>query len=116
MSEDYKPKRIIVPQRRGQISEIIVTPSISTVLDEAVSIITTEILNYKNMVNKGKGLDQKQARILQGHIKCLVDLSKESREHDNERDLANMSDEELATLVETLRDKRKKEEDAGKDK
>jgi hypothetical protein len=62
------------------------------------------------MLSRKRRLDAKEARILQGYIQALVSMSKEQREYDDDRDLANMTDNELIDLVETIREKRKTEE------
>ena len=79
-------------------------------MHDALLIISQEIVNYRNQIAKGKGLDPKQARVLQGYIQSLVSLSKEAREHTDDQDLANMSDEELINLVETIKSKRIQED------
>lgn len=120
MSEDKKkrePRRlipereagIIMPRKRGATGSILI-PSVPDLLDDGLSILATEITNYK-MLARQRRLDSKEARILQGYLQALVSMSKESREHDDDRDLANMTDEELIDLVETIREKRSKEQE-----
>jgi hypothetical protein len=108
MSEEIK--KIYTPQKRGTVSDIIVTPSVKHLMDDALSIISTEIMQFKSIVNKGKSLDMRQAKILQGYIKSLVELSRESREHADDKDFANMTDEELIKMVESLKAKQKTKE------
>lgn len=105
MSED-NGKKIYMPARRGEISDLVVRPSVPHLIDDALSIISTEILQFKNIVNRGKSLDLKQAKVLQGYIRALVELSEEARKRDDETDLSNMSDEDLIKMVETLKAKR----------
>ena len=107
MSEEYKGTRILVP-RRSQISRPVLAPSVQNLLDDALSVVSYEIIRLKQKVMKDitKGLDSREARTLQGYIKSLVELSREERERSDEADYANMTDEELIKLVDNLRQKR----------
>lgn len=72
-------------------------------LQDALSILQSEIVNMKAKVMKGQKLDLSEARVLTSYIKSLTDIMKEQRERESEMDLANMSDSELLQLVENLR-------------
>ena len=101
MAEDSKPKRILVPQKRPQIepSQVrIGAPDASTLIDDALEIIALEITKYRQRVNSGKTLDLKEARVLQGYIRSLTELSKEERERDEDDDFSKMQDEQILEL------------------
>lgn len=110
MSEQERaPKRIIpmnAPQHRIHDANIVVTPSISTLLEDALSVISSEILRFKHKSGQGKALDLAESRVLQGYIKSLTELAKESREREDDMDLANATDEELLKLVEQMKSKK----------
>lgn len=91
------PRRII-----PKINNISVLPSTEGMISDALSVIQTEIVKFASKTKKGQSLDLSEARVLQGYIKCLVDLSREHRERDKETDLSNLSDEDLATMVKGL--------------
>jgi hypothetical protein len=84
-------------------------------LDDALSVVNSEIIRFKYKVQtnptENKGLTPNEARMLQGYIKSLVDLSKEARERADEMDLANMTDEELIDMVEILKKKKEQSSD-----
>ena len=76
------------------------TPSTVSMLDDALGIIGQQIDMFRVKSGQNQRLDEKEARILQGYIKSLVDLSKEEREREKLDDaLKNMSDEELLELA-----------------
>lgn len=98
MSEQDKPRRIIVPTTpRIQASRIETVPQLSTLLEDALSIYQTEILKFKIKVKSGKSLDLSEARVLQGYVKSLVDAAREMRERSAEADekQADLTDEQL---------------------
>ena len=109
MSEQ-RPKRII-PMGKSPIhrveANIILAPDVNTLLGDALSVIASEILRFKHKSDQNKALDLAESRVLQGYIKSLTDLSRESRERENDMDLANASDEELLKTVEQIRQKKK---------
>lgn len=97
------PRRTLVLQPKA---ELVMKPShlnSETLLQDALSILASEITILKKQSNAGKGLDLAQARVLTGYIKSLTDILKEQRERDSDMDLASMTDSELLQLVETLR-------------
>lgn len=76
------------------------TPSTVSMLDDALAIIGQQIELFRVKSGNSLRLDEKEARILQGYIKSLVDLSKEERERDKLDDvLKNMTDAELIDLA-----------------
>ena len=106
MSENNK--KFIIPRKNPE--PVSIHTDVNTTLDDALSVITTEIIKFKSKVNKGLSLNLQEARVLQGYIKSLVDLSKESRERNDSMDLASMSDTEITKLVEAMLKKGKENE------
>lgn len=80
-------------------SNPIVMPSVDQMVADALSVVQKEIQKFQSKALQGRGLDITEARILQGYIKSLVDLSKEDRERVKDLDLSNMSTEELLKLL-----------------
>lgn len=110
-NEGGEGRRIYVGKpiaRRSQIAKPVLSQSAQDMLDDAMSIISYEMVRLKQKVMKDpmKGLDGKDAKILQGYIKSLVDLLREERERTDSADYANMSDEELLALFENLKKKK----------
>lgn len=104
MSEQDR-RRIVVPKREPQaiVSQTnTLVPDVGTLLQDALSVISTEILKFKFKTAKGESLGLSEARVLQGYIKSLVELSKEKRDMEERMDLANMTNEELLKLVQKL--------------
>lgn len=107
-------KRLVARKDQYKEVEVIASNSIQPLLDEALGLVGSEIVRLKYKAKKDStGLNGNEARMLQGYIKSLVDLSKEHRERSDEQDLANLSDEELLNLVESLKQKRSKNEQQG---
>ena len=108
MSEQRLKQRAIVVPALGRIKEanLVIEPTVANLLIDAMSVVGTEILRFKYKVAGGKGLELNEARVLQGYIKSLTDLSKETREREDEMDLASASDDELITMIENLRAKK----------
>lgn len=114
MSEESKEKRRIrvhEHKRLGsvEVSEVVSVPPVDGILSKAVSTIANEI-NKLHIRSHRQDLTDKQARILHGYIKALVDLSKEQRERDKAEDLSKMSDEELFGLAKQILQKREQHE------
>lgn len=74
-------------------------PSVDSMVADALQVVQTEILKFKSKVHQGRSLDVKEAKILQGYIKSLVELSREDRERARDADLSDVSDEELVRLL-----------------
>lgn len=108
MSEKFNEapqRRIILPEKKKQAepSELSLMPGAEHLLEDALSIIQTEILQYKFKTQKSNvRLNPSEARIVQGYIKALTDILKEKREREEEEDFSSLSDEELLNLVENL--------------
>lgn len=102
MSENSN-KRIILPNKHSQVSSSqIVSPTIDHLIANAKGIISMELTKYALKVSRGQTLTVQEARVVQGYMKCLVDISKEMRDTINDADLANMTNEELADLLRKL--------------
>lgn len=105
MSDATKRRIVMPPMSRALDSIIIKEPSVPELIRDALSVVNEEIIRFKHKSKEGKALALQEARVLQGYIKALVDLSKERRELADEADLANMSDTELLKLFEKLKGK-----------
>jgi hypothetical protein len=97
-NEERKPARYVVKS-----VQVMDQPDVQTLVRDALSIVADEVMRFKKKSNSGKNLDLSESRVLQGYIKCLVELSKESRERADSQDLANLSNDELLKLVDQLR-------------
>jgi hypothetical protein len=93
-------KRVIVPGR----ASVILAPGVENLLGDALRVIELEITRFHHRLQRGQSLTGEDARILQGYIRSLVELSKEKRERekDEAEDLANMSNEDLVALCQKL--------------
>jgi hypothetical protein len=69
--------------------------SVDGMINDALDTIKIEIVRLHTKVKRGVQLNPTEAKLLQGYVKCLVDLSKEDRERARDADLSNMSTEEL---------------------
>lgn len=110
MSDENK-RRIILPPRQSEAHrprsvEVVLEPVVPTLLQDALSILGSEITRLKLKTNKNEPLKHEEAKVLQGYIRSLVELAKEQRERDDSSDLANLSDAQLLELVDQLRTKR----------
>lgn len=96
---ENKGRRIIVPHQgtKAVASRIETVPQLGTMIHDALSVIQTEILKFKNKVNKGHSLDLSEARVFQGYLKSLTDAAREMRERDTAEDevQSNLTDEQL---------------------
>lgn len=94
-----EPKKIkISPVQVVRAS--IVTKSTTSMLDDALRIVGQQIEMMQVKSGQNQRLDEREARVLQGYIKSLVDLSKEEREREKLDDsLKNMTDAELIELA-----------------
>ena len=96
-----KPKYLL-PEKRVSASQAVLEPSVQNLLNDALGVIATEITKFRYKVNKGNTLTLQEARVLQGYIKSLVDLSREKRDAFDNQDLANLDNEEIAALIQRL--------------
>ncbi len=102
-------RRIIVPEKPAKVQPSAITLQVDapTLIQDALSVIATEIVKFKSKTSTGQSLDLAEARVLQGYIKALVELSKETREREADMDLANMSDAEILGLIQALQSRTK---------
>lgn len=56
------------------------TPDIDKMTDDALKILSQELTRFKVKSLKNLGLDEKEARILQGYIRSLMEIRREERE------------------------------------
>jgi hypothetical protein len=97
MSEEAKYS---IPKK--QVSDLIAETSADFLINDALGIIATEITKFRGKVNRGLTLTLPEARILQGYIKSLIDLSKEKRDQISDIDISKLSNEEIAQLLSKL--------------
>lgn len=101
--EQPGPKRRLILPERKQAVDLQLTPETMTVdnaLHDALQVISIDIARYRNMVTvKGESLDLKQSRVLQGHVKALVEMKRELREQERADDLSKLSETELFALA-----------------
>jgi hypothetical protein len=98
-----QPKRLIIRDPRSKNAAGIVArvSDVSSMLNGALKTLA-EQLDKLALKSRAATFDEKEARVLQGYIKSLVELSKEDRERekaDTLGELANMSNEELLELA-----------------
>ena len=93
-----KPKRLIVPLQKssdGATVRIDRVSSISNSIDRAFGIVDEQLMKIGIKSRQAGGLLQPEdVKALHGHIKALVELSKEERE----REKSNKDSEELKDL------------------
>ena len=113
MSEEPKRRIIVPPSGQRMIeakpvhAELVLEPTVDTLIKDALTIISSEIAAYKRKIDRPKTrLELGESRVVQGYLKALVELSKEVRERQEEQDLANYSDEQLVKLLEDLKSKK----------
>ena len=98
---EQKPKRIILPPKKKQVtletSSII--PATELLLHDAKAIIGAELAHYRSKAVRGVTLDPKEARIVQGYLESLVKIQREEREMAEAQDLSTLSDTELLHLA-----------------
>jgi len=98
---EQKPKRIILPPKKKQVtletSSII--PATELLLHDAKAIIGAELAHYRSKAVRGVTLDPKEARIVQGYLESLVKIQREEREMAEAQDLSTLSDVELLHLA-----------------
>lgn len=113
MSEQKDVKQLQVPvvsdstesgTRRYVVNQVTIVnePEPVQLMRDALGVVADEILRFKKNSSK-RALSLAESRVLQGYIKCLVDMQRESREKDDSMDLANLSNDELLKLVEKLK-------------
>lgn len=91
--EEGRTLRRIIPQA------VVVVPTVDRLMNDALSIIGSELACYKSKASKGIRLELKEANAVQGYIETLIKLNRETREAARMHDLSNLSDEELSKLA-----------------
>lgn len=90
-----RPKRRIVPSD-VKISR---APQLTQLIDDALSIIGSELAKYSSKSRKGLMLDLKEARAVQGYMDALTKMSREAREASKPDQLEHLSDEQLLEIA-----------------
>ena len=90
-----RPKRRIVPSS-VKVSK---APQLNTLINDALSIIGSQLSQYRVKADKGLTLDLKEARAIQGYMDSLVKMSKEAREAQKPEHLEHLTDEELMLIA-----------------
>lgn len=101
-NKSNKPqRRIVLPERKTRVDlEMSIDDiSVNTILSDALQTAAIEIAKYRTKVGRGNHLDGSEARIVQGWIKCMLEVSKEHREAARSADLGKLSDEEMILLA-----------------
>lgn len=99
---DRKGKTIMVREKSNQIKDVSVVPSLNGLINDALSIMGSELASYKSKTARGVVLDLKEARVVTNYLDALTRASKESREQARAEDLADLSNEELLQLATQL--------------
>lgn len=104
-------KKRIIPLDKGPLvrrgAEVVVMPSVEAVLADSLFILEADLSKYRAKVKSGRALEQSEARIVQGHLKCLIEVARIQREIDKETDLSGLTPEQLLELAQTLAEKAK---------
>ena len=95
---NHKPSTEVDPARRKLVPTIVV-PTVDRLMNDALSIIGSELAAYRHKTSKGMRLELKEAKNVQGYMDALVKLNREMREAARMHDLSNLTDEELAKLA-----------------
>jgi hypothetical protein len=104
MSESEGPKRrLVVPKPKATGTAVTVSrlSDVSSMLDGALRTLA-EQLDKLALRSRVASFDEREAKVLQGYIRSLVELSKEERERDKQDqlgDLSKLSDTELLELA-----------------
>lgn len=77
------------------VKDAVLYASVDAMINDALDTLKDEITRLRTKVKRGAQLNATEAKLLQGYIKCLVDLSKEDRERAKDADLSSMSTEDL---------------------
>lgn len=104
MEDNKAPKpqrRIVLPERKTRVDlqMSVEDVSVDTTLNDLMQTISMEAAKYRTKVARGQSLELKEARIVQGFVKALVDIKREMREQARAADLADLSEEELFALA-----------------
>lgn len=107
MADEAQAPRKIYIQKHPQANQagIVRVAAAENLISDALCIIEAEIQKYKHKTNSGRGLDLAEARVLHGHIKSLVELSREARERQKADDPSGFSTEELIAMLQASKPK-----------
>lgn len=90
-----RPKRRLLPQN----VKVVKAPQLNDIVNDALSIIGSELAAYSSKTKKGIMLDLKEARIVSSYMDSLVKMSREAREAQKPKELEHLSDEELLAIA-----------------
>jgi hypothetical protein len=96
------PKRTII--KGGAAHLVSRVTNTSSMLDGALKVLA-EQLDHLAVKSRFNNFDEKEAKILQGYIRSLVELSKEEREREKSTDLSNLTLEQLIEAATNLQQK-----------
>lgn len=85
----------------SQSAEVTIVSGTDLLMARAMRILHKEVEMLERAVSV-RNLDDKDARRLQGYIKCIVDLSKEKREIEKSMDLGDMPKEAAIAHLKAL--------------
>jgi len=104
--EDQKPsktrsvRKLLIPsESESNHKQVAKPPSLEVLVSDALLIVANELSKYRNKTDKGITLDLKEARIVQGYMKSLIEISREARESNDSKHLEHLSDEELVKIA-----------------
>jgi hypothetical protein len=105
MSDNNKPRRLMVPLKRSLDAAIQVdrVEGVDNLLARSLGILDEQLTKI-GLQSKHSIFGEKEARVLQGYIKSLVDLSKEEREREKAADdseLKNLTHDQLLELAQS---------------
>lgn len=106
MGEHHKNRRIVISPQRSLDAAVVIdrVNTVDGMLNRALGILD-EQLTKLGLKSRSAMFDEKEARVLQGYVKSLVDLSKEEREREKSNKdaegLKDMSDAELLELAQS---------------
>lgn len=95
-------KKLILPTKRGNISNVTVVPTVEALASDAKAIIGKQLSLLRHKSDKGLTLDSKEARQVRDYLDVMVKLLKEERESAKADDLSDMSAEDLVKLLRDL--------------
>ena len=101
MSKDRPKRKIVLPKKKNQVvkDDVVVVPTLNSLMNDALSIIGSELAAYRSKTARGVTLDLKEARVIANYMDTLTRASKESREQARAEDLADLTNEELLQLA-----------------
>lgn len=103
-------KIIMPPKNRTApvLKNITETANMDALIKDALAIVEKELVRFRHKTGvQDRALDLKEARVLQGYLKTLVDMSREQRDRVKDFDFEEMETEELINLLQVLIEKRK---------